>query len=197
MLSMGKAMSGYLAIKPEGNEAGDTKKGLERVRDTLLDAGGRNVEDLVKEWVSHERLEKSSAIKEGPEAPFPGQGSSMVNGQGHGNDHGDGGGRQDAPSAPSPVPAPGPGPIPTNSFPSPSFSRPVPQPQRGVGPLSNLPRTSHPISPGGNRRPSTTGTRREADPLAGLGVTSTLGSTGTVRHKSSTADGGDPLGVGR
>ncbi|RXK39143.1 hypothetical protein M231_03648 [Tremella mesenterica] len=60
MLGMGKAMSGWvdrLKTKPQDEEAW---KGLERVRDGLLDAAGKEVEEIVGEWGWNEGLESRS-----------------------------------------------------------------------------------------------------------------------------------------
>ncbi|WVQ76367.1 hypothetical protein IAR50_006032 [Cryptococcus sp. DSM 104548] len=70
MLGMGKAMLEWLdVVKPsdqpssEGSEGSREAAwaGLERVRDTLIDAAGKNVDDIVKEWGWHEGLEAPSS----------------------------------------------------------------------------------------------------------------------------------------
>jgi TBC1 domain family protein 5 len=60
MVGMGKAMNAYLeqvARRPDGGENDTAWAGLERVRDTLLDAASTDVEDIVKEWGWHDGLE--------------------------------------------------------------------------------------------------------------------------------------------
>lgn len=59
MVGMGKAMNEWMAALPVSSEVirGDAWDGLGRVRDTLLDAAGKEVEDMAKMWGWHEGLE--------------------------------------------------------------------------------------------------------------------------------------------
>nr|ODN86624.1 TBC1 domain family member 5 [Cryptococcus depauperatus CBS 7841] len=62
MLGMGKAIKEWIIVlrKPENaddSEVENAWKGIERVRDTLLDVAGKSVDDIVKEWGWHEGLE--------------------------------------------------------------------------------------------------------------------------------------------
>lgn len=191
MLGMGKAMSGYLSsLRPPDVESGgetDSWSGIQRVSDSLLEAGAGDVEDLIKEWAWHDGLEHSGTSDNGirriePDAKHvPDLGSSRTQAQ-------------------MPILIP-------DSFPSPSLSRPTPQnqplppPSKGTGPVINLPRTSHPTPPGDRALPdAVTKTTRtgEGDPLAGLGVTSAPSRlTATQARQISLQDTGDPLGVGR
>ncbi|GMK56522.1 hypothetical protein CspeluHIS016_0303620 [Cutaneotrichosporon spelunceum] len=62
MLGMGKAMSEWMAVLREGKEgpeATDAWTGLDRVRDTLLEAAGQEVDDLVKDWAWNDALDVS------------------------------------------------------------------------------------------------------------------------------------------
>ncbi|WWC58047.1 uncharacterized protein I303_100582 [Kwoniella dejecticola CBS 10117] len=75
MVGMGKAMSEWLSIihSSSGQEAGEAEKenawkGLERVKDGLLDAAGKETEQIVKEWGWG--LETSSS-RAGTPAPDP------------------------------------------------------------------------------------------------------------------------------
>ena len=179
MLGMGKAMSSYLSPNLD-------KKGLEKVRDGLLEAGGGDVEDLVKEWAWHEGLERSSAIQEGHRheaklsTPVPGT---------------------EVAKAP---------PSSTNSLNTPrSYTSskpplsPVPTPpltlssRTDTGPLASLPRVpqtahlSRVISPArATTNVKSASNSKEVDPL-GMGVTVDQGHRSTKPSVSS-----DPLGVG-
>lgn len=65
MVGMGKAMSEWLNSLPEST--GQTERdGLERVKETLLDAAGKDVDDIVKEWGWHDGLETASSRAETP-----------------------------------------------------------------------------------------------------------------------------------
>jgi TBC1 domain family protein 5 len=59
MVGMGKAMNEWMSALPvtEESAGGDAWNGLGRVRDTLLDAAGCEVEDVVRQWGWHEGLE--------------------------------------------------------------------------------------------------------------------------------------------
>ncbi|ODN75943.1 hypothetical protein L202_05924 [Cryptococcus amylolentus CBS 6039] len=70
MLGMGKAMLEWLDVVKNKDqsttEGSDGERdaawsGLERVRDTLIDAAGKDVDDIVKEWGWHEGLEAPSS----------------------------------------------------------------------------------------------------------------------------------------
>ncbi|WVF66456.1 hypothetical protein IAT40_001196 [Kwoniella sp. CBS 6097] len=74
MVGMGKAMSEWLDLlrpttdspdraKPtnENAEQQDAWKGLEKVKDSLLDAAGKETDDIVREWGWHDGLEASSS----------------------------------------------------------------------------------------------------------------------------------------
>nr|XP_019002644.1 uncharacterized protein I203_04430 [Kwoniella mangroviensis CBS 8507]OCF66105.1 hypothetical protein I203_04430 [Kwoniella mangroviensis CBS 8507] len=70
MVGMGKAMSEWLSVlRPRaGTEDGDeiekekenAWRGLERIKDGLLDAAGKETEEIVREWGWHDGLESSS-----------------------------------------------------------------------------------------------------------------------------------------
>ncbi|AFR98072.1 TBC1 domain family member 5 [Cryptococcus neoformans C23] len=72
MLGMGKAMSEWLEVlnnpeqHMEKSERENAWKGLERVKETLIDAAGKEVDDIVKEWGWHEGLEASSSRSSTP-----------------------------------------------------------------------------------------------------------------------------------
>ncbi|AAW46174.2 conserved hypothetical protein [Cryptococcus deneoformans JEC21] len=72
MLGMGKAMSEWLDVlnNPEQHleksERENAWKGLERVKETLIDAAGKEVDEIVKEWGWHEGLEASSSRSSTP-----------------------------------------------------------------------------------------------------------------------------------
>ncbi|KAI9635956.1 rab-GTPase-TBC domain-containing protein [Dioszegia hungarica] len=59
MVGMGKAMNEWMSALSVTEEVakGDAYNGLGRVRDTLLDAAGCEVEDVVRQWGWHEGLE--------------------------------------------------------------------------------------------------------------------------------------------
>ncbi|BEJ13457.1 hypothetical protein CspHIS471_0306310 [Cutaneotrichosporon sp. HIS471] len=62
MLGMGKAMSEWLTVlreSKEGPEVAEAWAGLDRVRDTLLEAAGQEVDDLVKDWAWNDALDAS------------------------------------------------------------------------------------------------------------------------------------------
>ena len=63
MVGMGKAMSEWLILLSEYSgkspQQASALKGLERIRDTLLDAAVKEVDEIVKEWGWHEGLETS------------------------------------------------------------------------------------------------------------------------------------------
>jgi len=65
MVGMGKAMSEWVALLPESTGTAELS-GLERVRDTLLDAAGKEVDEIVKEWGWHEGLETPSSREPTP-----------------------------------------------------------------------------------------------------------------------------------
>lgn len=84
MVGMGKAMSEWLTILPALSEPTaahvSATRGLERIRDTLLDSAGKDVDDIVKEWVWHEGLK--AARSRGPtpistSGPGPGDQSTI------------------------------------------------------------------------------------------------------------------------
>ncbi|WWD05910.1 hypothetical protein V865_003995 [Kwoniella europaea PYCC6329] len=70
MVGMGKAMSEWLSVlrPPAGTEDGheiekgkeNAWRGLERIKDGLLDAAGKETEEIVREWGWHDGLESSS-----------------------------------------------------------------------------------------------------------------------------------------
>ncbi|KJE05733.1 TBC1 domain family member 5 [Cryptococcus gattii NT-10] len=72
MLGMGKAMSDWLDVlhnsqqQMEESEIENAWKGLARVKDTLIDGAGRDVDEIVKEWGWHEGLEASSSRSSTP-----------------------------------------------------------------------------------------------------------------------------------
>lgn len=72
MLGMGKAMSEWLDVlhnsqqQMEESEIENAWKGLARVKDTLIDGAGRDVDEIVKEWGWHEGLEASSSRSSTP-----------------------------------------------------------------------------------------------------------------------------------
>ncbi|KGB77227.2 TBC1 domain family member 5 [Cryptococcus deuterogattii R265] len=72
MLGMGKAMSEWLDVlhnsqqQMEESERENAWKGLERVKDTLIDGAGKDVDEIVKEWGWHEGLEASSSRSSTP-----------------------------------------------------------------------------------------------------------------------------------
>ena len=65
MVGMGKAMGEWVSSLPESTGAAE-RTGLERVRDTLLDAAGKEVDDIVKEWGWHEGLETPGSRESTP-----------------------------------------------------------------------------------------------------------------------------------
>ncbi|ORY25154.1 rab-GTPase-TBC domain-containing protein [Naematelia encephala] len=73
MLGMGKAMAEWLETLQASPDDPSSIKGLERVRDTLLEAAGSEVEDIVREWGWHEGLEapRSRSVTPGPDPPTP------------------------------------------------------------------------------------------------------------------------------
>ncbi|KAE8543086.1 hypothetical protein D1P53_000573 [Cryptococcus gattii VGV] len=72
MLGMGKAMSEWMDVlhnsqqQMEESERENAWKGLERVKDTLIDGAGKDVDEIVKEWGWHEGLEASSSRSSTP-----------------------------------------------------------------------------------------------------------------------------------
>lgn len=72
MLGMGKAMSEWLDVlhnsrqQMEESERENAWKGLERVKDTLIDGAEKDVDEIVKEWGWHEGLEASSSRSSTP-----------------------------------------------------------------------------------------------------------------------------------
>lgn len=65
MVGMGKAMSEWVSSLPESTGTVELN-GLGRVRDTLLDAAGKEVEEIVREWGWHEGLETPSSREPTP-----------------------------------------------------------------------------------------------------------------------------------
>jgi hypothetical protein len=63
MMGMGKAMSEWLDQLPKGQTEGEETawRGLSRIKGTLLDAAGKDVDEIVKEWGWHEGLEAGSS----------------------------------------------------------------------------------------------------------------------------------------
>nr|XP_019048641.1 hypothetical protein I302_02414 [Kwoniella bestiolae CBS 10118]OCF27571.1 hypothetical protein I302_02414 [Kwoniella bestiolae CBS 10118] len=88
MVGMGKAMSEWLAIlrpspdtdtdsQEETGEKENAWRGLERIKDGLLDAAGKETEEIVREWGWHEGLESSSiSSRSNTPAPAPAAESS-------------------------------------------------------------------------------------------------------------------------
>ncbi|CAK9783198.1 RabGAP/TBC [Cutaneotrichosporon oleaginosum] len=73
MLSMGKAMTEWMSVLREGEEgpeAAEAWTGLNRVRDTLLEAAGQEVDDLVKDWAWNDALDASRS-RSSSEQPTP------------------------------------------------------------------------------------------------------------------------------
>jgi hypothetical protein len=171
MLGMGKAMSTYLA-SPLNDK---NRTGLENVRDALLEAGGREVEDMVKEWVWREDDTVTSLVTEG-DIPLPITTASRTP-------------LSNTSRLSTPLSAPSP-PIKSDQL-----SR------SDSGPFASLPRVSQAARPSTRAqvsvaKPSSNGVevKKEADPLAGLGVRRTDDRAGQVEATRSA--GGDPLGVG-
>lgn len=83
MVGMGKAMGEWLTSLAGQSEQAcqqvSAREGLERVRDTLLDAAGKGVDEIVKEWGWHEGLEAPRSRDStpnpltAPEAALPNQ----------------------------------------------------------------------------------------------------------------------------
>lgn len=73
MMGMGRAMKDWLLAitQPEYSELEKqlAERGLERLRDTLLDAAGRDTDEIVKEWAWHEGLEAPRSRSETPAVP--------------------------------------------------------------------------------------------------------------------------------
>lgn len=65
MVGMGKAMSEWVLYLPE-TMGQNEREGLGRIRDTLLDAAGKEVDEIVKEWGWHDGLETTSSRGETP-----------------------------------------------------------------------------------------------------------------------------------
>lgn len=76
MLGMGKAMTEWMEVlRDAGKDTGgedvvDAWKGLDRVRETLLEAAGREVDDLVKDWAWNDGLDTSKS-RSSSTAPTP------------------------------------------------------------------------------------------------------------------------------
>lgn len=66
MLGMGKSMAGWLEQLDSASHDGDAWRGMERVRDSLLDAAGTEVEDIVREWGWNESLEAPPSASSTP-----------------------------------------------------------------------------------------------------------------------------------
>jgi TBC1 domain family protein 5 len=78
LLGMGKAMTEWLhavepAESPGDDPHADAWRGLGRIRDTLLDAAGQEVDEIVREWAWHDGLEapSSRATTPGPDTSAP------------------------------------------------------------------------------------------------------------------------------
>jgi TBC1 domain family protein 5 len=83
MLSMGKAMTEWMSVLREGKDGPDAAEawaGLDRVRDTLLEAAGQEVDDLVKDWAWNDALDASRSrssstqptpVEAAPASPLP------------------------------------------------------------------------------------------------------------------------------
>ena len=70
MLGMGKSMAGWLEQLGSASQEGEAWRGMEKVRDSLLDAAGAEVEDIVREWGWNENLEAPPSGSSTP-SPFP------------------------------------------------------------------------------------------------------------------------------
>jgi TBC1 domain family protein 5 len=174
-------MSGYLS--PELN-----KEGLGKIKDALLEAGGGDLEELVKEWAWHEGLQQNTPgivgnVNGNPSTPTPRPSAeapkSVVR-------------TADTLNTPRPYPSPIPSPSPSTTKPPLTLSS-----RTDTGPLASLPRvpqtahlnqTNPPARPDSGVKSSTA--PREADPLGKLGV-----NHGQIQNKASASS--DPLGVGR
>jgi TBC1 domain family protein 5 len=184
MLGMGKAMSEYLASPLDQ----DSRNGLERVKDGLLGAGGRDLDELVKEWAWHEGLERSDLSGDGvisttrspdlpPKADISSNGVANL--------------RSDQTPTLS---------TPTSTFDSTLASRKPPlvlSSRTDTGPLASLPRT--PQTPRSAHPPSErlATHNRPFEPLGHPATGSLRQSemTTTTAQKPPTTSG-DPLGVG-
>lgn len=71
MVGMGKAMNEWMSALPISKDLADGEAwgGLGRVRDSLLDAAGSEVEDMVSMWGWHERLEAPKSRDEPSSVP--------------------------------------------------------------------------------------------------------------------------------
>ncbi|KAL1412025.1 hypothetical protein Q8F55_003022 [Vanrija albida] len=73
MVAMGKAMGEWLEVIREGDsssaETAEAWRGLDRVRDGLLDAAGNDVEDLVQAWAWNDGLDSSRSRGATPVTP--------------------------------------------------------------------------------------------------------------------------------
>jgi TBC1 domain family protein 5 len=74
MVTMGKAMGEWLDVIREGAgstpaETAEAWRGLDRVRDGLLDAAGNDVEDLVQAWAWNDGLDSSRSRGATPVTP--------------------------------------------------------------------------------------------------------------------------------
>lgn len=201
MLGMGKAMGEWISIlrlsdEDETPDRATAWKGMERVRDTLLDAAGSEVDDIVKEWGWHDGLEaprsRGNTPTPTPDPPTPVKDSIPLSPQVH---HSISSSTEVTPTPPSVSVLPATPTFPTYPTSPPasseaSGSRPTwNMPQRDDRPITNLPRV--PVAPQKpNKHIATmqaefrspaiqsplesdsddTGYSGNADPLAGLGV---------------------------
>jgi TBC1 domain family protein 5 len=83
LLGMGKAMTEWLhTVEPADSTSDDPHvdawRGLGRIRDTLLDAAGQEVDEIVREWAWHDGLEapSSRATTPGPDTSAPASASA-------------------------------------------------------------------------------------------------------------------------
>jgi len=174
MLGMGKAMSGYLASPLEQ----DSRNGLEKIKDGLLGAGGKEVEELVKEWAWHEGLERggngsSSSTPQKPSPENPSRRDELTTARlGH---------------------------TPTISTPTSSSVKPplVLSSRTDTGPLASLPRVPQTARSALLPSQGVTTYSRQADPLVypPAGPIGDGEKTTSAAHKPATTPG-DPLGVG-
>ena len=70
MVGMGKAMGEWLAAL-RGNTGPVEREGLERVKETLLDAASKDIDEIVREWAWHEGLTAPSSRATTPSPSEP------------------------------------------------------------------------------------------------------------------------------
>jgi TBC1 domain family protein 5 len=86
LLGMGKAMAEWLStVQPDSSEGEEGERaaawrGLERVKETLLDSAGKEVEEIVREWGWHDGLEapRSRATTPTPESSGSASASALA-----------------------------------------------------------------------------------------------------------------------